>query len=169
MRSRHEKRRERLEHFSKKADGSYEYTGEYVNAGPEADSFRKSMQLQLLAASLAAALLLAVGCWPRTGMEGCFYLLIPYAAEVILSLMQVRSVWILFREGPRQKKYIAGKHCTGLRLRAQALIILCACMLAGLIFNYVTGRFSGEGAGAILAWLSQPAVLAVYAYELSRS
>ena len=102
----HSGKRAYLNNFEWREDGTYVYTGQYQNCHLTPEAYRREMTVLLLAALISVALSFAAGCFTGTGMEGCFYLLLPYAGGLVV---MVRTAWALIQmlhAGPRLRSYI---------------------------------------------------------------
>ena len=82
----HSGKRAYLNNFEWREDGTYVYTGQYQNCHLTPEAYRREMTVLLLAALISVALSFAAGCFTGTGMEGCFYLLLPlpYAGGLVV-------------------------------------------------------------------------------------
>ena len=149
------RRKKNLEHYRQGENGRVEYTGSYTQILLEEEAFAKGMRRQLGAGLCVLALLIGAGCVPGTGMEGHFYLLFPYAAELILCVLQIRCIWDAKREGLRQRRYFYEKNQANLRGMTWGLWILCVWVLAGTAWLLIRGKAAADGAGACLLLISQ--------------
>ena len=151
----HSGKRAYLNNFERGEDGTYAYNGQYQNCHLTPEAYRREMTVLLLAALISVALSFAAGCFTGTGMEGCFYLLLPYAGGLVV---MVRTAWALiqmFHAGPRLRSYIYDKTAGALPRKTAFSIILSVAALAGLIYAAVIGAYTGRGVGAVLFVISR--------------
>ena len=144
-----------LNNFEWREDGSYVYTGQYQNCHLTPVAYRREMTVLLLPAVISVALSFAAGCVADTGMEGCFYLLLPYAGGLVV---MVRTAWALIRmlhAGPRMRSYAYDKTAAALPRRTAFAVILPGAALVGFIYAMLSGTYTGRGIGAVLFVISQ--------------
>ncbi|MBQ7371705.1 MAG: hypothetical protein IJW67_07475 [Blautia sp.] len=151
---RYPRKRKYLKDFKPDEDGSYSYQGAVMHCTLTGEEYKKTLRSMLLIAILAMALVLAAGCLPHTGMEGCFYLLLPYAGTLVLLIRLVWNLGQLLYHGSEIREYIYKN--TGERLPAQLLFgtILPLIGLAGVVYARARGTYQGSGAGAVLFVIS---------------
>lgn len=157
---RYPRKRKYLKDFKPDADGSYSYQGKIMHCTLNGADYKKTMLPMLLIAILAMVLVLAAGCLPHTGMEGCFYLLLPYVGTLVILIRLVWNLGQLLYHGPEIREYIYKN--TGERLPAQLLFgtILPLAALAGVLYARIRGVYQGSGAGAILFAVSMAGAVA---------
>lgn len=149
------RKRRYLKDFKPNDDGSFSYQGAVMHCTLTGEDYRKTITRMLLVAVLALALVFAAGCVRGTGMEGCFYLLLPYAGTLVIL---IRLVWNLIRllyTGSDIREYVYKR--TAERLPAQLLFgtILPAIALGGVIYGQIRGTNTGGGSGLIVFVISQ--------------
>lgn len=108
--------------------------GEYVYIGDEYEwtSDRKKSLTSLWAAQCIAMLCaLAAGCMKDTGMDGRFYVLLPYAAGLVLDGVCVYALARLTAAGARIKNYVFRATACKLPGLNLAAVIAAAVSLAG--------------------------------------
>ena len=124
-------RRAHLNDFYRDVAGNYVYTGTcYVCRAAEQERTALLRRLWLLTAVLAAAVL-AGGCISAPGMDRCFYVLLPYAAEVGLT---GSVVWAMTRWQAREypmREYVYHDSVEKLPGRALVTAVFAAVALAG--------------------------------------
>ena len=157
-------RRAHLKQFEKQEDGSYRYTGEYVYASADESVWKKKTGTVLAVYLILLAGLIVTGCLPGTGMDGHFFLLLPYAMQLILTAFQISALAAVLREGHRLKKYFFEKKRDSMKMRAVFALICAGIALAGLVFLCIRRSYTGYGAGAFCQAASQAAALALSLY-----
>lgn len=141
-------RRAHLNDFYRDVAGNYVYTGTcYVCRAAEQERTALLRRLWLLTAVLAAAVL-AGGCISAPGMDRCFYVLLPYAAEVGLigSVVWAMTRWQA-REYP-MREYVYKATVQALPGRCLAEAVLAG---AGIIAEGVYLLLSGSGGRGAMA------------------
>ncbi|MDO4619109.1 MAG: hypothetical protein Q4B09_00660 [Lachnospiraceae bacterium] len=133
-----------------KAEAGISYQGSYMECGLSDAAYMRLLVQLLLAELVVLGISIAVGCVTKTGMEGCFYLLLPYAGILVTSAL---SVWLVIRMmlgGTALRSYVYSS--TAGRLPAVTLIgILCAAAGGiGLLYAMNRGTYTGTGMGKYL-------------------
>ena len=127
-----------------------------MQAGPAA-YVRKAGRIAALLVLLMSGLSIAAGCVTGTGMEGAFYLLLPYALGLILDLLLLASVGRLVVTRGRLQTYAYEKMIRRCPYEAGGRALLGFIGLAGFIGAVITKNYRGEGAGAAIYAFSQAA------------
>ena len=162
-------RRAHLNDFYRDVSGNYVYTGAcYVCTAPQ-ERTALLRRLWLLTAVMAAAVLVG-GCISAPGMSRCFYVLLPYAAEVGLT---GSVVWAMTRWQAREypmREYVYKATVRALPGRCLAEAVLAG---AGIIAETMYLILSGSGgrgalAAAYLALKVVTLVAALFARQLVR-
>lgn len=164
------KNRKILNDFQKNEAGNYEYAGVHMICSLPEGEYRRNVFWLLLPALLSTALDVAAGCLPGTGMEGCFYLLLPYAGGLVAMLLLVWTLVQMLHAGPRLRAYTYDRIMGALPRRAMFAVMLGGAGLLGLCFGLVTGTYAGYGMEGLLFGLSQIVQLAaaVWVHRESR-
>ena len=141
-------RRAHLNDFYRDVAGNYVYTGTcYVCRAADGERAALLRRLWLLTAVLAAAVL-AGGCISAPGMSRCFYVLLPYAAEVGLT---GSVVWAMTRWQAREypmREYVYRATVRALPGRCLAEAVLAG---AGIIAETMYLVLSGSGGRGAMA------------------
>ena len=124
-------RRAYLDDFQKTASGEYVYTGKvhHFQSG-EVDRRQALTGLWAITAAMAAAVIVS-GCVPAPGMSNTFYVLLPYAGE-LLSVASV--VWLMCRltaGGDPLRDYIYRATVAQMGLRGYLVLAFSAIALVG--------------------------------------
>ena len=138
-------RRAHLNDFYRDVAGNYVYTGTcYVCRAADGERAALLRRLWLLTAVMAAAVV-AGGCISAPGMSRCFYVLLPYAAEMGLT---GSVVWAMTRWQAREypmREYVYKATVRALPGRCLAEAVLAG---AGIIAETVYLILSGSGGPA---------------------
>ena len=141
-------RRDHLNDFYRDVSGNYVYTGTcYVCRAAEKERTALLRRVWLLTAVMAAAVV-AGGCISAPGMSRCFYVLLPYAAEVGLT---GSVVWAMTRWQAREypmREYVYKATVRALPGRCLAEAVLAG---AGIIAETVYLILSGSGGRGAMA------------------
>lgn len=153
-------RRAHLNDFYRDVSGSYVYTGAcYVCAAGERQRAALLRRLWLLTAVMAAAVV-AGGCIAAPGMSRCFYVLLPYAAEVGCT---GSVVWAMTRWQAREypmREYVYKATVKALPGRCAAEAAAAGAGAAAEVVYLLLSGAGGRGAMAALYLLLKAAALA---------
>lgn len=142
-------RRDHLNDFYRDVSGNYVYTGIcYVCTAPQ-ERGTLLRRLWLLTAVLAAAVVTG-GCITAPGVGRCFYVLLPYAAEVGLT---GSVVWAMTRWQAREypmREYVYRATVRALPGRCLAEAILAAAGFAGECVYLLVSGSGGRGLYAVI-------------------
>ena len=144
-----------LRDFYTDETGSYRYEGSYMVCDAAPDVFTRIYTKAALLYFAVAALMIAAGWVPSTGMEGRFYLLIPYMAGLITDIIALIVVVRVRNVGPKLRKYIWEKTAGRLPLLLGIALVCAAFSLAALMILLFTGRLRPAGYGAVIYIASQ--------------
>lgn len=149
------KKRRHLKEFQQQADGSFSYQGKILCCNLEKTVYQKRILMMLGGAVASLGFTVAAGCVTGTGMDGHFFLVLPYAGTLIVLIRLVWNLAQLLQKGPVLREYVYKR--TALRLPPQILlgIFLPLLLLAGLCYVRIKGIDTGDGPGAVLFLLSQ--------------
>ncbi|MBR3358258.1 MAG: hypothetical protein IKG46_10615 [Solobacterium sp.] len=136
-------RKEYLDLFIKQEDGSYVYTGpRYVPLNTEWKRVSRMLYLYLAA---AAVCLIVAGMVPSRGMIGAWYVILPYAASVVmLIVLVIRMIRVTTDKGTIHS-YTYDRTVAWFSADAVIIMILNAVSMAG----EVIASFGGE---ALIQW-----------------
>ena len=152
-------RRAHLNDFYRDVAGNYVYTGTcYVCRAADGERTALLRRLWLLTAVLAAAVL-AGGCISAPGMDRCFYVLLPYAAQIGVT---GSIVWAVARWQVREyplREYIYRATVQALPGRCLAQAVLAGVGLAAETLYLLLSGSDGRGAAAAIYLLLQACVL----------
>ena len=146
-----------LSQFRKDESGQYVYAGPYMISAETPDHAGKRRMLMAAAAVPSAVLSIAAGCAQDAGMGGAFMLLLPYAAGLILDLMNLWTVIRLIYGRGRLRLYVYEKTVPVLPGRSAVRCVLGFAGLIGYLICRIRGIYGGGGAGEILFIASQAA------------
>ena len=118
----------------------------------------KNQRAAALGITLAmTGLSIAAGCVTGTGMEGTFYLLLPYAVGLVLDLLLLSGTVRITFSGEKQRTGGDEKRLRRFPYEAGGRALLGAAGLLGAGITALMGNYQGTGAGAALYILSQAA------------
>lgn len=135
------KKRDHLDTYKMGASGQYVYTGKYIDWVSDR---KKGITLLIILAALETIAAIAAGCIPGTGMEGRFYIVIPYIITLVLVLINDWKIIRFIYAGNRIKEYIFkssfGK-MRGLSISAAVFSsVTFLCEIALLVFDSFSGK-----------------------------
>ena len=152
-------RRDHLNDFYRDVSGNYVYTGVcYEHTGGVCANTALLRRLRLMAAVMAAAVL-AGGCISAPGVGRCFYVLLPYAAQIGVT---GSVVWAVARWQVREyplREYIYRATVQALPGRCLAQAVLAGVGLAAETLYLLLSGSGGHGAAAAAYLLLQACVL----------
>ena len=152
-------RRDHLNDFYRDVSGNYVYTGVcYGHTGGVRANTALLRRLRLMAAVMAAAVL-AGGCISAPGVGRCFYVLLPYAAQIGVT---GSIVWAVARWQVREyplREYIYCATVQALPGRCLAQAVLAGVGLAAETLYLLLSGSDGRGAAAAIYLLLQACVL----------
>lgn len=163
-------RRDHLNDFYRDVSGNYVYTGVcYEHTGGVRANTALLRRLRLMAAVMAAAVL-AGGCISAPGVGRCFYVLLPYAAEVGLT---GSVVWATVRWQAREypmREYVYRATVQALPGRCLGEAIAAGVGLAAEVVYLLLSGSGGRGvlAAVYLALKAVTLVAALFARQLVR-
>lgn len=152
-------RRDHLNDFYRDVSGNYVYTGVcYEHTDGVCANTALLRRLWLMAAVMAAAVL-AGGCISAPGVGRCFYVLLPYAAQIGVT---GSVVWAVARWQVREyplREYIYRATVQALPGRCLAQAVLAGVGLAAETLYLLLSGSDGRGAAAAIYLLLQACVL----------
>ena len=143
-----------LEYFTRQEDGKYAYSGSHMICAMEPEEYRRLCLRLLTISGGLGAMLTAAGCFPRTGMEGNAFLLLPYVAELAASLLLSWSLFQMSRGGTKLRRYQYEKTVYAASRRAAEGLAASVAGAGGWILSAVLHLDNGRGAASILLKLS---------------
>ena len=154
-------RRDHLNDFTRNVSGEYIYTGQcYVCTGGARAQTALLRRLWLMAVGMAAAAV-AGGCISAPGVGRCFYVLLPYAAQIGVT---GSIVWAVTRWQAREypmRAYIYQATVRALPGRCLAEAILAAVGLGAETLYLILSGSGGHGVSAALYLALQAGILAL--------
>lgn len=159
-----EKRRPRrgknsyLNDFHLNLAGEYIYEGAYYTCRTSGAELKK-LRLRLWALAVLAVLAaLAGGFLPAPGMQNCFYVLLPYAGELISAVSVLWALAKLGADWQRVREYTYERSVTVLPQRTALVLVFSATGFVGeCVFLFLSGN-RGHLPAAILFCLLKIAV-----------
>lgn len=147
-----------LNDFQLNLAGEYIYNGElYACAGTDAEIHSLRTRLWAYGGVMLAASI-AGGCISAPGMQNCFYVMLPYLAELCAA---VSVLWALVRMGTdwtQLRAYVYERTVPALAPRALLTMIFSVLAFAGeTVYLFLSGA-GGHGFFAILFLLLRAAV-----------
>lgn len=168
-----EKKRKRgwaakAEQFTEKSKGEYEYTGAYVApAQGDEKSWKRWAFVRLVLALLAVAAQVVCGCIPAAGMEGKFYVLLPYCGSLIGACCLLWTSWRLVLWKAPLREYVYLSTVKKLPRRCLFALVFAGLSLVGELICLLIGKSVSAGiAASVLFLFLQAAVCALSAVLL---
>ena len=133
-----------LNDFHRNLAGEYVYSGaHYAVTGGEAERAAMKRALWARTALLAAATILS-GCFSAPGMRGCFYVILPYAGELICVFLTVWGVVRLGTDWIAVREYVYDRSVRVLPARAACAALFAALGAAGELVFLVLSPDGGQ-------------------------
>lgn len=145
---------DKLKNFHLDPTGEYVYDGSYMQWNEdikkeERDRTKKTVPALSL---LSSILLIILGCFKGTGMDGNPFMMLPYAADIIISLITVwkiiRFFYGLKKDEGKLKEYTYKETVKTLPGLATAGIVTASLSLLGFLIT--VSLYEGYGTGAVL-------------------
>ncbi len=152
------RRRSYLEDFHETASGEYVYTGRVHPFEGTASERVRALAALWACAALALAALVAGGCLPAAGMDGCPYVLLPYTAALLAGISVAWLMGRLTAGGESLRDYVYKDTVGKARARGTLAAALCGLTLAGegvyLALNGAGERAAGSAGLCLLLMLA---------------
>lgn len=149
-------------YFAPSATGEYVYTGPHYVQAPGRFTWRQAMARRWAMGLAIAAFAVLDGCIPVPGVSGTFYVLLPYAGELVAAAMLLWAVGRMAAGGERLREYVYEQTVQKLPVR-----IALAAAFSGLtavgegIFLVLNGPSGGGAVYIAIFLLTQTGVLAI--------
>ncbi len=151
-------RRSYLEDFHETASGDYVYTGRVHPFQGTARERVRALAALWACTALALAALVAGGCLPAAGMDGCLYVLLPYAAALLAGISVAWLMGRLTAGGESLRDYVYKDTVGKARVRGALAAAFCGLTLAGegvyLALNGAGERAAGTAGLCLLLALA---------------
>lgn len=153
-------RRAYLNDIKKDRDGRYVYEGTLYLWKEDRESRKGSLQKLWVCCGILMAAVLAAGSIPAPGMSGCFYLVLPYAVQVIAAVSVCWGLGRLSIGGSPLREYVY--EAAAKKLPGRAAVTAAASLLTAIgEIIYIFTNAGQENAGmAILLILLETAASA---------
>ena len=170
------RRTEHLQDIRQDADGRWSYEGEWMECVSDVGERRRVLSFVWCLLAAAAVSCLVCGCIRGTGMEGCWYVLIPYASSVFAVCFCARHLYAVTAAGGRMWNHHHAKHMLGLEpcliwgFISSLLCVIGRLALAVFSGGLVSAAAPVSAAGSIWFLLLQAIVCAAYlaAFKLQK-
>lgn len=140
-----------LDDFKKDASGNYVYRGDvYKYSGGEKSFRRLGWELIAVSAVIAAAVI-GAGFSDTPAMLNCFYVIIPYIAEVAFAALSVWAVIRIVYGGEELRSYVYKHSVRAIPWRTTALIIAAGAGAAAITVFGITEPENAQWAR--MAWI----------------
>lgn len=164
-------RRAHLDAFKKNEKGEYIYTGK-LYAFDETAIRWKTAVIRLGAAwAVLMAAMIVNGCIPAPGMTGCFYVLLPYAAQVVSAAALGVALLSLATAGNPLREYQYEAAVRKIPLRSRLAVVFAGVTVLGeLLYLIQNGAENAAGMAVlflILEMISCACAIGVYKYSKS--
>ena len=140
------RRTEHLKDIVQDPSGTWSYEGGWMVCTLPQKDYRRVVGILWFQMILAAACLLVCGCVRSTGMEGCFYVLLPYASCILAACFCIRHLIAVTEGKGWMKQYLYAKHMTSFGPCTVWGFISCLLCVTGRIGEAViTGGWTVAG------------------------
>ena len=148
-------RRAYLDDFQKTATGEYVYTGKLHRYQTEGIGRRQALlRLWAITAAMAVAGIIS-GCVPAAGMSHTFYVLLPYAGELVSAASVVWLMCRLAAGGDPLRDYVYKATVLQMGVRGYLVLIFSAVALVGEGVYIVLYGLGSSPAGTMVFLLCQ--------------
>lgn len=153
-------RRDYLNDFRQNAAGEYLYTGEHYAFVEQGRSRRRFLTELWLLCGGALAAAVAAGCIPAAGMDGCFYVLIPYVVGLMAAVSLCWGLGRLTAGGDPLRAYVYQETVEKLPGRAALTAAAAGVTLTGTAIHLILLGFEGKFWSSVLFLVLEATVLA---------
>ena len=153
-----------LESFSLQEKGGYAYSGTYMVCNTDEKEYKNGCRRLLAIAGASAALFVAAGCFPATGMEGTALLLVPYVTALVAGVLLCLSLFSMGNKGPKLRRYEYEKIVWAAQRRTAETIAGSAIGIIAYITLLIRGTFKGTLPGAAVLAIAYTAGLSLSLY-----
>ncbi len=153
-------RRAYLNNFEKKADGGYEYRGDYYRLSCGETEAKRQFRRLLAGAAAVLALILAEGCFPVPGLSRSAYVLIPYVVQLAGAAGVCAAVVRLFVAEYPLREYLYDTTIQKLPFRSGIAGVFGGITLLGETVFLIFNGSGGQMKMIVLFYVLQAAVLA---------
>lgn len=163
-------RRAHLEAFKKNEKGEYIYTGKMYAFDEKNIKWKTAViRLGVVWAALMAMMIIN-GCIPAPGMANCFYVLLPYAAQVVAAASLGTALFSMISAGNPMREYQYEAAVKKIPLRAQLSAAFAGVnMLGEIIYLVQNGTGNVLGMAALFLVLEAAAcICALWLYKFSK-
>ena len=134
------KRSDKLSNFRMDPSGKYVYTGAYVKWQKSEEEYRQVLSRKICYVSAFLGLQTILGCKKNSGMDGNPFVILPYAANIILALVMAFTLIYSVKTGKTKKVYEYEETVLRMeRLSAAGIVITTLC----LVGFFASGWFLG--------------------------
>ena len=136
------KRNAYLDNFQKTASGEYIYSGNILEFNGDENAF-KSFKLKMCVLTIVGFILsLLSGILPVPGAINTWYIILPYALEIIMMGMGIYKELRLFRNGIKVREYIYDKTFKEFKSIFYVAIVGSTLSLIGEIVYWILNSFT---------------------------
>lgn len=153
-------RRAYLNNFEKKADGNYEYRGDYYSLSGGEKETRGQLRCLLAGGIAILALILIEGCFPVPGLSRSAYVLIPYVVQLAGAAGVCAAVVRLFAAEYPLREYLYETTIQKLPFRSGIAGVFGGMTLLGETVFLICNGSDGQVKMIVLFYIVQMAVLA---------
>lgn len=157
-------RREYLNDFKMNSAGSYEYSGRMMGYDTPAAPRAKALAALWVLCGGMLVLAFASGCLQASGIDHCAYVLLPYAAEVVLGGTVCWALGRLTLAGDPIREYVYKQTAEKLPRRMAAAMIFCGITLGGEALYLILNGAGEKTLGTIIFIIMQCICLAVLVF-----
>ncbi|MGM9537966.1 MAG: hypothetical protein ACI3VN_06500, partial [Candidatus Onthomonas sp.] len=143
-------RRSYLNDFQQNAAGEYLYTGAHYTFVEQGKNRRRFLTELWLLCGVALAAAVAGGCIPGSGMDQCFYVMLPYAAGLVGAISLCWGLGRLTAGGDPLRAYVYEQTVEKLPGRAMVTAVMAGLTLLGSLVRLILSGFSGKVWGSLL-------------------
>lgn len=146
-------RAKQAQYFAPSATGEYIYTGAHYTQTPGRFTWKQAMARRWAMGVAMAVLVVLSGCIPVPGMANTFYVLLPYAGELVSVCSLVWAVGRMTAGGERLREYVYEETVLRLPVRTVLAAVFSAVTAAGECLFLAMHGAGGEKTRYIIVFL----------------
>lgn len=153
--NRKRKRRAYLDSFQMGSDGKYAYRGDLYSFEEQDRTLRQELTRLFAGAAVMTAALIVAGSVGGPGTGSCFYVLMPYALNMIAAISVLWGLGRLAINKKPLRAYIYEETVGRLPVRAVLSAVLAGAAVLGEVIYVLRNGMEGKTAGCILFLLME--------------
>ena len=155
------KKSEKLSNFRMDSSGNYTYIGSYVTWQKSEEEYKALMSKKAAYILAFFGLQAGLGCVPKSGMDGNPFVILPYVASFVLSLVMLYTFFVTVKSGKKKRVYEYEETVPRMEVLSKiGMVFTALCLMAyfasGFAFGFATPLYPVfHGIGFVLCTLGE--------------